>query len=378
LDSGKLLQYITSAKVGDGNWKGTAQSFILHWQDQVRLYDKIVEPSERLSDTTKKDMLETAVHPIDMLRAVKVQADQLKVTNGHSLDYVKYSRLLISAATNYDSAYLNCKSKSVASGCRNAYTHDIIHDTVDDYYADIDDDYGIDIGIDTIQANVNKMQSNCSSTGSSNLIAFNQWKQMSKEAQGIWETIPESDKDIILKASKPSSQMRSSPSGNSNAPQRSVYVHEMEHVEDDADPFDALVDAAADDDDSGGTTLLAHVTKQKSLAKPSGSNISPSNICKVLSTNKGNDGSKPTPSEFNVNGKINHLVNHTHIVYRVTASPNQGASLIDRGAKGSFAGDDVHNISKTLRLTNRRLEQTTWALTRWAINYHTNATRGQA
>jgi hypothetical protein len=30
------------------------------------------------------------------------------------------------------------------------------------------------------------------------------------------------------------------------------------------------------------------------------------------------------------------------------------------------------------RLTNRRLEQTTWALTRWAINYHTNATRGQA
>jgi hypothetical protein len=30
------------------------------------------------------------------------------------------------------------------------------------------------------------------------------------------------------------------------------------------------------------------------------------------------------------------------------------------------------------QLTNRRLEQTTWALTRWAINYHTNATRGQA
>jgi hypothetical protein len=145
--------------VGDGNWKGTtAQSFIPHWQDQVRLYDKNVEPSERLSDTTKKVMLETAVHPIEMLRAVKVQANQLKVTNGHSLDYVEYSRLLISAATNYDSAYLNRTSKSVASGCRNAYTHDIIHDTVDDYVTDIDDDYGIDIGIDTIQANVNKQQ----------------------------------------------------------------------------------------------------------------------------------------------------------------------------------------------------------------------------
>jgi hypothetical protein len=65
-------------------------------------------------------MLETTVHPIVMLLAVKVQADQLKVTNGHSLDYVEYSRLLISAATNYDSAYLNCTSKSIASGCHNA------------------------------------------------------------------------------------------------------------------------------------------------------------------------------------------------------------------------------------------------------------------
>jgi hypothetical protein len=179
----------------------------------------------------------------------------------------------------------------------------------------------------------NKTQSNRSSTGSSNRIAFNQWKQMSKEAQGIWETIPDSEKAIILKASKPSSQMRSSPSGNCSTPQRSVYVCEMEHVEDDADPFDALVDAAAEDD-SGGTTLLAHVTKQKSFAKPSGSNIPPSDIRKVLSTNKGNDGSKPNPSEFNVNGKIYRLENKARIVYWFTAPPNQGASLIDCGANG--------------------------------------------
>jgi hypothetical protein len=56
----------------------------------------------------------------------------------------------------------------------------------------------------------------------------------------------------------------------------------LEHVEDDADRFEALVDAAAEDD-SGGTTLLAQVTKQKSFAKRScGSNISPLDICKVI------------------------------------------------------------------------------------------------
>jgi hypothetical protein len=32
----------------------------------------------------------------------------------------------------------------------------------------------------------------------------------------------------------------------------------------------------------------------------------------------------------------------------------------------------------TVNLTNVCTEQTIWALTRWAINYHTNATRGQA
>jgi hypothetical protein len=48
---------------------------------------------------------------------------------------------------------------------------------------------------------------------------------MSKEAQDIWETIPDGDKAIILKVSKPSSQMQSTPSGNQNAPQRSVYDH---------------------------------------------------------------------------------------------------------------------------------------------------------
>jgi hypothetical protein len=110
-----------------------------------------------------------------------------------------------------------------------------------------------------------------------------------------------------------------------------------------------MVDVAAEDD-SGGTTLLVHVTKQKSFSKPSdGSNTSPSDICKVLSTNIRNDGSKPTPSEFYVNGKIYRLVDNECVVYQVTASPNQGASLIDRGANDGIAGVDVCIISKTLQ-----------------------------
>jgi hypothetical protein len=36
LDSTELLQYVTSAKLGDGKWRGTTHAFILNWQDQIR------------------------------------------------------------------------------------------------------------------------------------------------------------------------------------------------------------------------------------------------------------------------------------------------------------------------------------------------------
>ena len=116
------------------------------------------------------------------------------------------------------------------------------------------------------------------------------------------------------------------------------------------DEVDELIDVATMDDN--GTNLLAHVTKQKAFVKPSANaNIPSSDIRKVLSTNKtdstGSKGGKPLPSEFNVNGKLYRLVNAARIVYRVTASTNQGASLIDRGANGGIAGDDVRIISKT-------------------------------
>jgi hypothetical protein len=152
---------------------------LLHWQDQLRLYDKIVAPTEPLLDTTKKVLLETAVHPIEMLCAVKIQADQTKVTSSHTLRYDEYSRLFLSAATNYDSAFLNRTSKSVASGCCTAYNHEL---QIDSTTEEFDTHYGIDIGIDSIQANVNEMQPQ---QHISKGIAFSQWKQMSKEAQGI-------------------------------------------------------------------------------------------------------------------------------------------------------------------------------------------------
>ena len=35
MSAAALLSYITSERLGTGQWKGTAQGFITHWQEQV-------------------------------------------------------------------------------------------------------------------------------------------------------------------------------------------------------------------------------------------------------------------------------------------------------------------------------------------------------
>ena len=49
IDSSKILSYITSAKIGDGTWKGSSESFILHWEEQVQLYETLVKKTEYFS-----------------------------------------------------------------------------------------------------------------------------------------------------------------------------------------------------------------------------------------------------------------------------------------------------------------------------------------
>jgi hypothetical protein len=68
LSSTNILEYITSAKIGDGSWNGTAENFILNWKEQVRLYEQLVPTTDNFSDGQKRTMLQTSVHPLQELR----------------------------------------------------------------------------------------------------------------------------------------------------------------------------------------------------------------------------------------------------------------------------------------------------------------------
>jgi hypothetical protein len=62
-----LLTYIPSSKLGDGTWKGTAQGFILNWQDKVRQYESIIPAKDHMTTTIKRNLLENAVGQVQEL-----------------------------------------------------------------------------------------------------------------------------------------------------------------------------------------------------------------------------------------------------------------------------------------------------------------------
>jgi hypothetical protein len=158
IESSTILSYVTSARLGNGEWKGTTEGFVLHWQNQVRLYERQVPPSDHFSDGQKRVMLENAVHGITELRQVKNNADLEKTKTGIVLSYDQYASLLLSAAAAYDTQF----------GTKNSNRHVFNHEIYDwDNNETVDgDSFDIETPVTTIQAYasvLNKIRSNMNS-----------------------------------------------------------------------------------------------------------------------------------------------------------------------------------------------------------------------
>ncbi len=67
MTSSQLLSYITSARLGTGEWKGTTEAFITNWKNQVKIYERQVDTNDKFLDHMKKIMLQNAVFPIEEL-----------------------------------------------------------------------------------------------------------------------------------------------------------------------------------------------------------------------------------------------------------------------------------------------------------------------
>jgi hypothetical protein len=247
IESSNILSYITSARLGNGEWNGTTESFITHWSNQVRLYERQVPLYDHFSAGQKRIMLENAVAPIAELRQVKINDDLEKTKNGRNLTYEEYLSLLLSAATNYDIQFASKKPK------RQVFTHSFHDHNDDDSYDDDPACYDIDAPVSLILANSTEQcnQRPGRNGRSSNMVRMprDKWFNLDAASKEIWDKLDNKAKSIILgyEPPKPSTTTPfNSFQPTSSNHQRRINLHDMSAY----DLVQALVHETGNSDDN--------------------------------------------------------------------------------------------------------------------------------
>ena len=101
----RITKYLTNIKLDD-TWRGTNESFLMHYNDQLRLLDSLVDSDEKLPDNTRVTFLESAVESVADLRRVKITDNvlQAQLDSTRPISYTSYFDLLKDAAFHLDQA----------------------------------------------------------------------------------------------------------------------------------------------------------------------------------------------------------------------------------------------------------------------------------
>ena len=101
----RITKYLTNIKLDD-TWRGTNESFLMHYNDQLRHLDSLVDSDETLPDNTRVTFLESAVESVPDLRRVKITNNviQAQLDSTRLISYRSYFDLLKDAAFHLDQA----------------------------------------------------------------------------------------------------------------------------------------------------------------------------------------------------------------------------------------------------------------------------------
>ena len=101
----RIIKYLTNIKLDD-TWRGTNESFLMHYNDQLCLLDSLVDSDEKLPDNTRVTFLESAVESVPDLRCVKITDNGLQAQRDSTrpISYRSYFDLLKDAAFHLDQA----------------------------------------------------------------------------------------------------------------------------------------------------------------------------------------------------------------------------------------------------------------------------------
>ena len=322
----RITKYLTNIKLDD-TWRGTNESFFMHYNDQLCLLDSLVDSDEKLPDNTRVTFLESAVESVPDLRCVKITDNvlQAQLDSTRPITYRSYFDLLKDAAFHLDQATKR------GSKIRRTNVHFSGPNNEDDHQNLLSDDHQVIQQEDVcseppepLSYSVFQSYFQGSSTSSTQKIFLPKpiWEKLSKDQQQMIidhnRSLPKSGSSSISTPNKSPSPLPHKPTPQQTAKSQQVHTHQSDESTADttkiettpSDPLLAMVHQSihTSDDDASDITKVLSAKRSRQIQ-----------VCKH------------------------------HIFQHANHTNNQ---LVDRGANGGLAGSDMRVIYKTHRKIN--------------------------
>ena len=322
----RITKYLTNIKLDD-TWRGTNESFLMHYNDQLRLLDSLVDSDEKLPDNTRVTFLESAVESVPDLRRVKITDNvlQAQLDSTRPISYRSYFDLLKDAAFHLDQATKR------GNKIRHTNVHFSGPNDEDEHQNLSSDDPQVIQQEDVcseppepLSYSVFQSHFQGSSTSNSQKIFLPKpiWGKLSKDQQQMIidhnRSLPKSGSSSLSTPNKSPSPLPHKPTPQQTAKSQQVHTHQSDKSTADttkvettpSDPLLAMVHQSihTSDDDASDITKVLSAKRSRQI-----------HVCKRY---------------------LFQHANHTN---------NQ---LVDRGANGGLAGSDMRVIYKTHRKIN--------------------------
>ena len=322
----RITKYLTNIKLDD-TWRGTNESFLMHYNDQLRLLDSLVDSDEKLPDNTRVTFLESAVESVPDLRHVKITDNvlQAQLDSTRPITYRSYFDLLKDAAFHLDQATKR------GSKIRRTNVHFSGPNNEDDHQNLTSDDHQVIQQEDVCNEppeplSYSVFQSHFQGPSTSNtqkiFLPKPIWEKLSKDQQQMIidhnRSLPQSGSSSISTPNKSPSPLPHKPTPQQTAKSQQVHTHQSDESTADTTKIET----------TPSDPLLAMVHQSIHT-----SNDDASDITKVLSAKRSRQ----------IQVCKHYIFQHAN---------NTNNQLVDRGAHGGLAGSDMRVIYKTHRKIN--------------------------
>ena len=322
----RITKYLTNIKLDD-TWRGTNESFLMHYNDQLRLLDSLVDSDEKLPDNTRVTFLESAVESVPDLRRVKITDNvlQAQLDSTRPITYRSYFDLLKDAAFHLDQATKRgSKIRRTNVHFSGPYNEDDHQNLTSDDHQVIQQEDVCNEPPEPLSYSVFLSHFQGSSTSSTQKIFLPKpiWEKLSKDQQQMIidhnRSLPKSGSSSISTPNKSPSPLPHKPTPQQTAKSQQVHTHQSDESTADTTKIET----------TPSDPLLAMVHQSIHT-----SNDDASDITKVLSAKR---------------SRQIQVCKH-YIFQHANHTNNQ---LVDRGANGGLAGSDMRVIYKTHRKIN--------------------------